>query len=125
MTAAVKTRSWLSVLLSRAAVLGLLFWWKTSGFEPAENLFLFLIWVGAICGFLAMLVPPVKNILPCTALQATVINLFRLVTVFSIVWFGHFGLAALYLVGVAGSMIYASKFDACGSLVSDPKASKP
>lgn len=115
MTAALPLRqSWLKTITMRALMVGAMVAWKGYGIENAGNLLVFLIWLGSSIAVIAAF-SDAKDIIPVlTDKQKTFNELFRMAILFSLAWYGHFGLAAVHLIGVMCAMAYQSKFDANG-----------
>ncbi len=110
----IRYESWIRQFATRAAMVGLLIAWKVWDIEGAGNVFVFaqrllcLIWVSV------MFLPATKQSNVRTAGQLALINIYRVSMVCTLAWYGHPGLAVLFLVGAFATEIEQKKYDENG-----------
>lgn len=96
-----------------------LYAWKVRGIDPAGNLFLFWMWFVAAVGCILLLIPR-KYAAKTTHPKIPSLQICDLATEIILVgllaWFGHFVLAAVYVVGLLGRAANSNMYDQSGKL---------
>lgn len=106
--------SWTHFLAVRVLFAALIVAWKGYGVAGAGNTYIFLLWL-CMLGFLVLiLVPATKQVEVPTPAQAMLANVYRVAMIATLAWYGHPGLAALWVFNALAVAIHFKKYDANG-----------
>ncbi len=119
--APIRRESWIRQIFVRATMAGLLIAWKEWGIEGAGNLLVFALWCLCVLWVIAMLMPAVKQSKVRSEGQLAFINIYRIAMVGALAWYGHPGLAVLFLIGAFAVEVEMKKYDERGMPVAAGK----